>query len=195
MASFQRIAVDECRPVESSTNLSRKLPTSETRVDEETPSDEPVDPVDLQEADGLDEEEPTVCMPADPEVAVEQVNQSSDEVAITEVTPEALSLAVASEPIGISATDSVDPIDADVPSLDSGDATDTEVVSDTEISEAEVMEDAADPIEEESDNDIIFGGPGDDWLMGEGGNDMIFGNVSPIEDALLREVIAGRFRL
>ncbi len=33
--------------------------------------------------------------------------------------------------------------------------------------------------EPETDNDIVFGGSGDDWIFGEGGRDLIFGNTSP----------------
>ena len=47
----------------------------------------------------------------------------------------------------------------------------------------------------ETDNDVIFGGSGDDWLFGEGGNDLIFGNTSLLDDELLRSVISGRLQL
>lgn len=70
---------------------------------------------------------------------------------------------------------------------------DTQVVTDTEI--LEDTSTAFEAVVVETDHDIIFGGSGNDWLMGEGGNDTIFGNASPLEDALLREVIAGRFSL
>ncbi len=45
---------------------------------------------------------------------------------------------------------------------------------------------------EETDNDVIFGGSGDDWIFGETGSDLIFGGASAVDDALLRMVIAGR---
>lgn len=45
----------------------------------------------------------------------------------------------------------------------------------------------------ETDNDMLFGGSGDDALFGGGGNDLLFGNLSPLDDELLRCMIAGRF--
>jgi hypothetical protein len=45
---------------------------------------------------------------------------------------------------------------------------------------------------EPTDNDVIFGGSGDDWIFGEDGDDVIFGGASALDDALLRLVITGR---
>ncbi|MGI9473068.1 MAG: hypothetical protein ACR2NZ_16120, partial [Rubripirellula sp.] len=98
----------------------------------------------------------------------------------------------------------IEPVDA-APS-DIAESDDTQVISDTEILESDSdsntspevttePEMSGDIVDAETDHDVIFGGSGDDWLMGEGGNDMIFGNTSPLEDALLREMIAGRFSL
>jgi Ca2+-binding RTX toxin-like protein len=47
----------------------------------------------------------------------------------------------------------------------------------------------------ETDDDLIFGGSGNDWLFGGSGDDTIFGGTSALEDELLRSVISGRLRL
>ncbi len=56
-----------------------------------------------------------------------------------------------------------------------------------------LLEDAID--NDESDNDVIFGGSGDDWIFGGSGSDLIFGGASAIDDALLRMVIADQLAL
>ncbi len=52
--------------------------------------------------------------------------------------------------------------------------------------------DATDDTVVESDNDVLFGGTGDDWIFGEGGNDTLFGSDSPLSDELLEQMLSGR---
>ena len=59
----------------------------------------------------------------------------------------------------------------------------------------DLVEDDSESDSDETDNDVIVGGAGDDWIFGEDGNDLIFGGSSPIDDALLRMMIADRLSL
>ncbi len=73
----------------------------------------------------------------------------------------------------------------------------SEAPATTTDSEENAVDDA--PVEQEevvvTSDDIIFGGAGSDLLYGDEGNDMIFGDMSPLDDELMRGVIAGRFGL
>lgn len=73
--------------------------------------------------------------------------------------------------------------ESDEPSID--------VVAET--AEGEGESDDAEPQQVLSNADIIFGGLGSDLLYGDDGDDMIFGDMSPLDDELMRGVIAGRF--
>jgi hypothetical protein len=89
--------------------------------------------------------------------------------------------------------DSEDPVNEPVEETNTGsDTDDAQATGESEDVDDAPVEVADEP---ETDDDVIFGGSGDDWIFGEGGRDMIFGNASPIDDALLRCVIAGRLRL
>ncbi|MCD0462979.1 hypothetical protein LOC72_26270 [Roseiconus lacunae] len=47
-------------------------------------------------------------------------------------------------------------------------------------------------IEDESDDDVIFGGAGNDWIFGEGGDDTVFGGDSPLSEDALAALLADR---
>ncbi|MEO1527102.1 MAG: hypothetical protein AAFX06_16810 [Planctomycetota bacterium] len=62
----------------------------------------------------------------------------------------------------------------------------------------ETVNDAQEPVNNteepvaESDDDVLFGGEGNDWLFGEAGEDTVFGGDSPLGDALLEQMLQDR---
>jgi Ca2+-binding RTX toxin-like protein len=170
-------------------------------------SDEPivaVDPETLTEntenvAEDADqtvtEAEPSAVSDLEPEM--EPLNTENEMGAIATTPVATIAISQIDDPLLLDNEDltvpSENPIEQPVEETDTGSDNDDALAA----GESENVDNA--PIEmadqPETDNDIVFGGSGDDWIFGDGGRDLIFGSTSAIEDELLRAVIAGRFRL
>ncbi len=118
---------------------------------------------------------------------------SNTESEMEAIAPTPVSTIAISQIDELCCLDNEDPVSEPVEETNTGsDPDDAQATGESENVDDAPVEVADEP---ETDDDVIFGGSGDDWIFGEGGRDLIFGNASPIDDALLRCVIAGRLRM
>lgn len=174
------------------------------------PASELTDPVAIDPVDA----EPTDAEPVGLDL-VDGDAEVVDPVAIDPVAAEP----VDAEPVGLDSVDgdvevvdpvaidpiAAEPVDADPVGLDlvggdagvvdpvAADPVAADPINDDSVGDNPEAETTVDVVaEEESDNDVIFGGQGDDWIFGEGGDDTIFGSDSPLAEDLLTQMLSDR---
>ncbi len=164
------------------------------------PSDESIVDVEPQmPAEDVAETAPESEQPTANEIESDtEVTNTENEMDATATSPvSTIEIAPVNDPVGLDIEDislpAEDPIEETNEETDPSSVTDDAPFSGETDDAVDVPTAVAD--QPETDHDVIFGGSGDDWIFGGGGHDLIFGNSSPLDDALLRCVIAGRLRL